>query len=77
MSDYQMNINGRLKNTDLKNIEKYLDIVDLNDNLVITLLQHGLGDEEAVQNLCINNQIQIEKKESREGIFRITGVKGK
>jgi len=78
MSDYHMNINGKIKYCDCNNISEYLGIVNFEDKLLITMEDCEDENINIIHQLCKKNKIIIYKEDgTNHGICTIKAIKDK
>lgn len=65
MSEYQMNINGKIGLEDYSSIYDYMAIVDKNDNLIITI--NNMENVSIVKQMLENNSFTVEPNNNNYG----------
>lgn len=63
MSDYMMNIRGKIELSDYSNISDYLNIINKDDNFTIKINKNNKGDIDVVNSLLNNNSFSIKQAE--------------
>lgn len=73
MSEYHLNISGRLKEEDYKIIEQYLDIIEYDDLLIVNPYTEDNADTERVMKLMessgFHTRLSRNKKSGRDFIM--------
>ena len=59
MSDYSMNINGNIELSDYSNIFDYLNIIDKEDNFLISINKNNKGDIDLINSMLRDNKFII------------------
>lgn len=78
MSEYHMSISGKIKTCDFSSINHYLNIVNFEDNLVITMERDSHGNVDILGELCKKNKLLIYNQEdSSNGQCVIKVIKDK
>lgn len=73
MSEYQMNINGKIGLEDYSSIYDYMAIVDKNDNLIITI--NNIENVNIVKQMLENNSFAIDVNNNYSGECYIKAFK--
>ena len=63
MSDYIMNISGKIELSDYSNIADYLNIIDKNDNFTIKINKNNKGDIDVINSLLSRNSFLVKHAE--------------
>ena len=63
MSDYTMDISGKIELSDYSNIADYLNIIDKHDNFMIRINKKNKGDIDVINSLLNNNKFTIRHAE--------------
>ncbi|MBC2582540.1 hypothetical protein [Clostridium sp. DJ247] len=78
MSQYQMNINGRIELADYSSIYDYMSIVNKDDNLTITIDNNGLDNINIIKRILEDNRFTIDLGEqNNNGRYYIKAFKVK
>lgn len=59
MSDYTMDISGKIELSDYSNIADYLNIIDKHDNFIIRINKKNKADIDVINSLLSNNKFSI------------------
>jgi hypothetical protein len=59
MSDYSMDISGRIELSDYSNIFDYLNIIDNNDNFVMRIDKNNKGDIDLINSMLKDNKFVV------------------
>lgn len=63
MSDYIMNISGKIELSDYSNIFDYFNIIDKNDNLTININKNNKEDIDVINSLLNRSSFLIKRAE--------------
>lgn len=59
MSDYSMDISGKIDLSDYSNIFDYLNIIDNNDNFVMRIDKNNKGDIDLINSMLKDNKFVV------------------
>lgn len=59
MSDYSMDISGKINLSDYSNIFDYLNIIDNNDNFVMRIDKNNKGDIDLINSMLKDNKFIV------------------
>ncbi|MDP4146237.1 MAG: hypothetical protein Q8936_17430 [Bacillota bacterium] len=78
MSEYQLQIDGRVGLSDYSNIYDYMGFVSVNDNFTIILEESDKENAEIIESLLANCNFSIASKGGTEdGRYYITALRNK
>ncbi|MGE5627749.1 MAG: hypothetical protein ACM3X7_06475 [Solirubrobacterales bacterium] len=77
MSNYELNIYGKLDDEDLKNIDKYLAMVKNNENLIAVVNDPEENQKKDIHKLLQINRITINEEIHKDGLYKVIGIKQK
>lgn len=75
MSNYKLNINGKIEESDYKNIYEYFDIIGDEDELIISLSRDELDDINIIHELLTAKGFNIRLDEEKGKKHRIKVVR--
>lgn len=76
MSNYSMDISGKINLADYSNIYDYLKIIDKDDEFRININKNNKNDIEIISSMLVDNQFDIvDAKYDKEGNYHINASK--
>ncbi|MGY0373594.1 hypothetical protein [Clostridium sp. JNZ J1-5] len=78
MSEYKLDILGKINLSDYSKIDDYMGIVDVDDKFTITLNNESIENSDIIYNMLKNNNFNISSKGgSKDGKLRISAARNK
>lgn len=77
MSNYELNIYGKIEEDDIKNIDKYMAMVKNNEGLIAVINGPLENEQRTIHELFQLNRITINEEISKDGLYKVIGIKQK